>query len=103
MVPIFPAMALDLALQGCVDDRQPLLPTSEGHVGDAQHAAQFIVGNPHWTWRRRSARRRLRKRGRPCAVEGDVALDLLHDLMDVAVEHGYRDDALGIVELVGLR
>ena len=29
-------------------------------------------------------------------MEGDVALDLLHDLVDVTVEHGYRAEALEI-------
>src|SRR5262245_7762169 len=33
------------ALQGLVDDGEPLLPASECHVGDAEHRAQLIVGD----------------------------------------------------------
>ena len=38
--------------------------------------------------------RRLREGGRTRGVEGDIALDLLHHLVDVAVEHGDRAELL---------
>jgi hypothetical protein len=34
-------------------------------------------------------------------VEGNVAFDLLHNLVDVSVEHGYRSEALQIGECLG--
>ena len=46
----------------------------------------------------RGAGRRLRERRRARGVEGDVALDLLHDLVDVAVEHGHRAEPLQVGE-----
>ena len=45
--------------------------------------------------------RRLRKRRRARGVEGDVAFDLLHHLVDVAVEHGHRAEALEIRQRLG--
>src|SRR5262249_44791315 len=44
------------------------------------------------------ARRWLRERGRQGGVKGDVALNLLRDLVYVAVEHRHRTEALEIVE-----
>src|SRR5215469_15133748 len=33
---------------------------------------------------------RLREAGGACSVEGHIAFDLLHDLIDMAVEHSHR-------------
>src|SRR5205814_6017290 len=46
-------------------------------------------------------RRRLWKRRRSRGVERDAALDFLLDLMDVAVEHGHRTEALQVTERAG--
>ncbi len=59
------------------------------------------AGNLHRSWRGRGARRRLRKRGRAGGVEGDVAFHFLHDLVDMAVEHGHRAEALEIRQRLG--
>ena len=81
-------------MERLVDDREPLLPTLEVNVGDAEQRTQLVVGNLHRSRRGRRARRGLRKGGGHGGVKGDVALDLLHDLVDVTVEHRYRPEAL---------
>src|SRR5580692_6545870 len=78
------------ALQRRVDDGKRLIALLEVDAGDAEHAAEFGVLDLHRAGRGGGARRRLRERGRACGVEGDVALDLLHHLIDVAVKHGDR-------------
>src|SRR6266446_6382268 len=85
-------------LQRLVDDGKPLLSTLEGDVGDAENRAQLVVGDFQRSRRGRRTRRWLREGGRHGCVKGDVALDLLHDLVDVAVEHRHRSEALEIVE-----
>src|SRR5262245_9678825 len=86
------------ALQRCVHDGEALLPRREGDGGNAEHRAQAIVLDLHRPGRWRGSRRRLRERSRACGMERYVALDLLHHLVDVAVEHGDRAEALEIVE-----
>src|SRR5262249_43381006 len=90
----FPA----LALQRLVNDGEPLLSTLERDVGNAENRAQLVVGDFHRSRRGRRTRRWLRERGRHGGVKGDVALDLLHDLVDVTVEHRHRTEALEVVE-----
>ena len=87
-----------LALQRCVDDGEALLVLPEHDAGDAEHAAQLVIGHFHRSGRRRRTRRRLRKGRRASGMEGDVTLDLLHDLMDVAVEHSHRAESFEIAE-----
>src|SRR5262249_61475807 len=41
---------------------------------------------------------RLWQAGGACSVEGHIAFNLLHDLMDMAVEHSHRAKALQHVE-----
>src|SRR5262249_57917607 len=41
---------------------------------------------------------RLRERGRHGGMEGDVALNLLHHLVDVAIEHSHRAEPLQELE-----
>jgi hypothetical protein len=46
---------------------------------------KFARRNEFRARRRRGARRRLRKGGRACCMERHIALDLLHELMNVAI------------------
>src|SRR5581483_4564612 len=87
--------------QGFVDDRKPLLAALEGDVAGAKHGAQLVVSDFHRARRGRGARRRLREGSRARGVERHVALDLLHDLVDVAVEHGHRAEAFQVTERLG--
>src|SRR5260370_8000018 len=88
-------------LQGLVDDGKPLLSALEGDVGDAENRAQLVVGDFHRSRRGCRTRRWLREGGRHGGVKGDVALDLLHDLVDVTVEHRDRAEALEVIERTG--
>src|ERR1700730_12303297 len=87
-----------LALQWRVDDREVLSAALEVDAGNAEQAAKLVVGDLHRPGRRGGARRRLRERGRARGVEGDVALDLLHHLVDVAVQHRNRTEALEVIQ-----
>src|SRR6185503_13073445 len=91
-------LAFALALQRRVDNGEPLFVLLEGDARYAEHAAQLVVRHLHRAGRGRRSRRRLWKRGRARGVEGDVALDLLHHLVDVAVEHGDRAELLQVTE-----
>src|SRR5580704_6606411 len=65
----------------------------------AEVFAQLIGGYLlHRTRSGSGARRRLRKCRRIRGMEGDVALDLLDDLVNVPVEHGHRAETLQIAE-----
>src|SRR5262249_29454231 len=90
--------SLFLALQRRIDDRETLLVLLEGDIGNAEHFAQLIVRHFHRARRGGGARRRLRESGRTRGVERDVAFHLLHDLVDVAVEHRYRTELLEIAQ-----
>src|SRR5882762_5458256 len=90
-----------LALQRGVDDRKALIARLEVDAGNTEQAAELVVGDLHRPGRGGGARRRLRKRGRARGVEGDVALDLLHHLVDVAVEHRHRTEALEVIQRAG--
>src|SRR3982074_1160628 len=90
-----------LALQRRVDDREVLNAALEVDAGNAEQAAKLVVGDLHRSGRGGGARRRLRERGRARGVEGDVALDLLHHLVDVAVQDGYRAEALEVIQRTG--
>src|ERR1700730_10917089 len=68
------------------------------NIRDTENAAQFIVGHFHGTGCLRGAGRRLWKRGRHSGVECDVAFHLLHYLVDVAIENGYRAEAFEMAE-----
>ena len=58
------------------------------HFGDAEHAPELAGGHDHWPGVRSGARSGLRKGCRHCGMKGDIALDLLYDLVDVSVEDG---------------
>src|SRR5882724_4779110 len=90
-----------LALQRGVDDGEALIARLEVDAGNTEQAAELVVGDLHRPGRGGGARRRLRKRGRARGVEGDVALDLLHHLVDVAVEHCHRTEALEVIQRAG--
>src|SRR5207237_10791695 len=64
----------------------------------AEHRVQLLGRHLHRPGRGRAARSRLRECRRPRGMERDVALDLLLDLVDVAIQHGYRPEALQISE-----
>src|SRR5215831_310580 len=85
-------------LQRCVDDGEPFVALLEVDAGDTEHRAQLGILDLHRAGRGGSPRRRLRERGRTRGVEGDVALDLLHHLVDVAVQHRDRAEPLQIFE-----
>src|SRR5579864_9494487 len=70
---------------------------------DAEHAAQLIPGYLERPRAFALAGSGLRVSGRASGVEGDVALDLLHDLMDMAVEDRDRPEATQLCqELIGI-
>ncbi len=81
------------ARQRAVGDGERLGALPVGDVGDAEDAAQLSGRYQLGAGRGRGARRRLRERGRARGVERHVAFNLLHDLVDVPVEHGHRSEA----------
>src|SRR5439155_22849147 len=82
-----------------VDQRGSALAADVVDRPDAEVFAQLIGGHLlHWPRSGSCAGRRLRKCRRIRGMEGDVALDLLNDLVDVAVEHGHRAEALHVAE-----
>ena len=56
------------------------------YARDPKHTAKLIRGDFHGTWRRSLTGLGLRKGSRGGRMKRDVAFDLLHDLMDVAVQ-----------------
>src|SRR6185312_4918941 len=85
-------------LQRRVDDAEPLLALLAGDAGSAEQRAQLVACDLHRAGRLRRTGRGLRERGRARRVEGDVTLDLLHHLVDMAVEHGDRAEAFQVGE-----
>jgi len=91
----FPASAL----QRLVNDGEPLLPALEGNVGNPENRAQSCRRRPS-VGPARAPRPALAagRRSNRAGVECDVALDLLHDLVNVTVEHRDRAEALEVIE-----
>ena len=85
--PFQPASVVSVTASGLLPMRTSTLvmPSMERSC-----SAGTVIGPGRW----RRAGRRLRKGGRARGVEGHVAFDLLHDLVDVAVQHGDRAEAL---------
>src|ERR1700746_2287273 len=83
------------------DKREGALAADIIDRSHAEHRVQLLGRHLHRPGRRRASRCRLRECGGPCGMERDVALDLLLDLVDVAVEHGDRPEALQIAESAG--
>src|SRR6185312_14461647 len=77
-----------------VDDRELLIVLLEVDAGDPEHAAELRVLDFHRAGRGGGAGRGLREGGRARGMERDGAFDLLHDLVDVAVEHGDGTETL---------
>ena len=63
-----------------------------------EDALQFSCWNHHGPCVGRCTGSRLRKRGGGSSVEGDVALNLLHNLMDVSVQNRDRAKTLEVGE-----
>ena len=79
-----------------VRERQRERMLRQRDAAGAEHAGQLIGGNLERPGPLPHAGRGLRIGGRARGVEGHVALDFLHDLMDVAVQHGDRAEAAQI-------
>jgi len=56
----------------------------------AQQTAQLFGWHEHGSGCGRGSRRGLREGRRPRGMEGNIAFHFLHQLMDMAVEHGDR-------------
>src|SRR5215212_4858692 len=85
-----------LTLQWRVDDRQGLITWLEVDARNTEQSAKLVVADLHRAGRGGRAGRRLRKRGRTRGVEGDVALDLLHHLVNVTVQYRHRAKPLEV-------
>jgi hypothetical protein len=70
-----------------VSDGERLVALFYGDGGDAEHTAQPVLWDLHGAGRGCCARRGLQERGRAGGVERHRAFHLLHDLVNVAVEH----------------
>src|SRR5262249_47412220 len=81
-----------------LDDRERALAADIIDGADAEHRVQLLGRHLHRPGSGSTPRRRLREGRRPRRIERDIALDLLLDLMDVAVEHRHRAKALQIAE-----
>src|SRR4051794_39113656 len=69
-----------------VGERERAARSRDRHRRDAEHRAQLFGRDLEWPRPRALADRGLRIRRRARGVEGDVPFDLLHDLVDVAVQ-----------------
>src|SRR5260370_22524877 len=67
----------------------------------AEHRVQLLGRHLHRAGRGGASRRRLRECGRARGMERDVAVDLLLDLLHMAVEHGCRPETPQIAETAG--
>src|SRR5262245_64471196 len=77
------------SLQRRIDRGQRLFVLDVADLRYAEGAAQLVGSEVlNWAGRLGLARFRLRKCGRTGGMEGHLALDLLQDLVDMAVEHG---------------
>src|SRR6185436_16165069 len=87
--------------KGLVDDGQRLAGSHEADGAHAQDAAQVAGRDLHRPRCGRRAGRGLREGGRAGGVEGHVALGLLDDLVDVAVQNGDRAEPREQTERLG--
>ena len=85
---------LVLSTERSVDDSEMMVAGSEVHAGDAEHLSKSFGGDLHRAGGGSAAGRGLRERRGHRGMEGDVALHLLHHLVNVPVEHGDRAEAL---------
>src|ERR1700728_1472028 len=70
----------------------------DGDAGYPEHGGQLIGRNLERSRSRANTGHGMRVRGRARRVEGHVALDLLHDLMNVSVQHRHRPEAAQLTE-----
>ena len=89
--------------QGRIDQGDGFVAAHEGGRGDAEHGMKLLGRHLQGSGRRRRSPDRLGKRGRAGGVEGDVALDLAGDLVDVAIEDSARAEGLEVGEMVTIR
>src|SRR3979490_2157451 len=94
-------MLIPSALQRRVDDGEALIAGLEVDTGDAEQRAKLVVGDLHRPGRGGRSRCGLWERGRARGVEGDIAFDLLHHLVDVAIQHGHRAKAFEVIQRAG--
>ena len=91
LIYVFDRYMLDEAPE--VPERETLAAFAQGDRGQADVAAQLFRRHYQRTGAGADAGRGLRERGRARGMEHHVALDLLLDLVDVAVEAGPRAEA----------
>src|ERR1700733_11768360 len=80
--------------QWLIGDGEQLFALGVIYGPDAENGAQLIGRNDQWRRRGCRAGRRLRESRRPSRMEGYLALDLLHQLMNMTVEHSHRTETL---------
>jgi hypothetical protein len=81
-----------------INHRQAVSVRHRLHIGNAQNSPQLVVRHLHRAGALGGTRSGLRKRGRHCSVERDIAFHLLHDLVNVSVQHGNGSKPLEIAE-----
>src|SRR5580700_11406337 len=74
-------------------NREAVPLRNEPNLPDAKHASQTLGWNHHGSGRWRASWRWLQKCRGHRRVKRDVPLHLLHHLMDMPVEYGYRAKA----------
>src|ERR1700733_2734821 len=84
--------------QGGIDDGERRFRRYQTDPSGAQELLQIASRHHHRTRTLGDARHALRERGGAGGMEGDMALDFLHDLMDVAVQHGDGAEALQVAQ-----
>src|ERR1041385_2356749 len=83
-----------------VDDSEMMVAGGEVHAGEAEHLPKLFGRYRHRSGGGSAARRGLGESRGHRGVEGDVALDFLHHLVNVPIEHG--DRAEGFEDREGL-
>src|SRR5262245_50708466 len=84
--------------EGRIGDGERRLVFDIANIGDADDAAKFVGGEIADGARSALAWLSLRKRRRTRRMESYLAFDLLHDLMDVAIQDRDRSEALEQLE-----
>src|SRR6516225_2198683 len=95
-----PCLRLETATCSCalaeqmVHNCQMALPANHLGAGNANGALKLASGNGHGPGIRRRSGGGLRESGCHGCVKCQVAFDLLHDLVNVAIQHRHRAEAL---------
>src|SRR5471030_1868243 len=98
IVPICRLSTRLLSFQRGVHHGQAVLLHHRFHVGNPEHAPQFVIRDFHWAGSLGCAGSGLRERRRHRRVERDIAFHLLHHLVDVPVQHCDRSEPLEVTE-----